>query len=91
MSGQWFHEGCDDSSTAGAGCAGPLTTTQTPMEDVDLVLEQGASSWTLGVADAAGHAEDYAIGWRVRLPDEVMPGRAVLRAGGSKIDIQVEA
>ncbi|MEZ0493118.1 hypothetical protein AB2L28_12825 [Kineococcus sp. TBRC 1896] len=89
MSGQWFHEGCDDTGTGGAGCAGPITTSQSPMKDVDLVLTQEEESWTLGTADAAGQAEHYAIGWEVELPDDVAPGPAVLSAAGTEVMVQV--
>ncbi|WP_337063283.1 hypothetical protein [Kineococcus sp. G2] len=89
MSGRWFHEGCDDTGAAGAGCAGPTTTSQSPMEDVDLVLTQGEASWTLGTADAAGRAEQYAVGWQVRLPEDVAPGPAVLSAAGAEVPVLV--
>lgn len=89
VSGQWFHEGCDDTGAGGAGCAGPITTSQSPMKDVDLVLTQGERSWTLGTADAAGHGEHYAIGWEVPLPEDVAPGPAVLSAAGVEVPVQV--
>ncbi|WP_432537281.1 hypothetical protein [Kineococcus arenarius] len=90
VAGQWFHEGCDDTGVAGAGCAGPVTTSQSPMEDVDLVLEQAGSSWTLGTAGAAGHDEQYAIAWQVRLPEDVAPGPAVLSAAGAEVPVLIE-
>ena len=89
VSGQWFHEGCDDTGVDGVGCAGPITTSQSPMENVDLVLRQGETSWTLDTADAAGHGEHYAIGWEVRLPEDVAPGPAVLSAAGAEVSVQV--
>lgn len=89
VSGQWFHDGCDDTGAGGAGCAGPITTSQSPLQDVDLVLTQGGVPWTLGTADAAGRAERYAIGWEVELPDDVAPGPAVLTAAGTEVAVQV--
>lgn len=59
------------------------------MKDVDLVLTQGEASWTLGTADAAGHAEHYAISWDVSLPEDVAPGPAVLSAAGAEVPVQV--
>jgi len=88
VAGQWFRNGCDDTSSGGAGCAGPSASSESPMREVDLVLEQGGSSWTLGTADAAGRGEGYAIAWQVELPPEVVAGPAVVSAAG--VDVPVE-
>lgn len=89
VAGEWFREGCDDTSAAGAGCAGPPASSESSMREVDLVLEQGGSSWTLGTADAAGRGERYAISWQVDLPSEVVAGPAVVSAGGVGIPVEV--
>lgn len=87
MAGQWFREGCDDGG-GGAGCAGPLTSTEEPMEDVDLVLRQGGASWVLGTADA--HGDRYDTSWEFDVPDDVTAGPAVLSAGGVDLPVQVD-
>ncbi|WP_380162739.1 hypothetical protein [Kineococcus sp. R86509] len=89
VAGQWFHDGCNDTHAAGAGCAGPQESPESPMQDVDLVLEQGGRSWTLGEADAAGRDESYAIGWQVDLPAEVAAGPAVLSAAGVEVALEI--
>ena len=87
VSGVGFADGCDDTG-GGLGCQGPPPVV--PMRDVDLVLEQGGSTWTLGTADAAGPQEGFAVGWRVRLPADVAPGPAVLRARTAEREVLVE-
>lgn len=86
VSGQWFREGCDDGG-GGAGCAGPLTSTEEPMEEVDLVLRQGGASWVLGTADA--HGDRYDTSWEFDVPDDVTAGPAVLSAGGVDLPVDV--
>jgi hypothetical protein len=89
VSGTWFHDGCDDTGTT-SGCSGPSPSTpEPPMRAVVLELTQGRSVWTLGIADAAGRDQDFAISWAVRLPADVRPGPAVLKATLSE-ELEVE-
>ena len=87
VSGVWFHTGCDDTGQ-GAGCSAPAST-EAPMRGVDLVLEQGDASWTLGRQDAAPRADRYAITWTAQVPPDVRPGPATLRAGSSELPVEV--
>ena len=87
MSGLWFHSGCDDTSQNG-GCSAP-TPTEAPLDDVALVLRQGASTWTLDTQDAASGADRYAVTWHARLPAEAAPGPAVLRAGTASLPLDI--
>lgn len=80
--GEWFHTGCDDTSASGPGCAGPRSSsTQQPMTGVQLSLESGSSTRQLGVADAGGAADRYAVRYEVVVPVDVRPGPATLRVG----------
>ena len=89
VSGEWFHEGCNDTGTA-AGCSGPSPAkAEPPMRDVILTLAQGSSSWTLGIADAAGPDQNYTINWAVRLPVEVEPGPAVLSTPSTQVAVEI--
>lgn len=87
VSGAWFHTGCDDTGQ-GAGCSAPEST-EAPMRDVDLVLEQGDASWTLGTQDAASREERYAVSWTGQVPLDVRPGPAVLRAGDGELAVEI--
>jgi hypothetical protein len=89
VSGRWFHEGCDDTGQ-GSGCTAPVPSEESPLRDVDLVLEQGGSSWELGTADAASREEQYAVTWQVRVPDGAQPGSATLRAGTASLPVELE-
>jgi hypothetical protein len=87
VSGEWFHEGCNDTGTS-AGCSGPSPAkAEPPMRDVILTLVQGSSSWALGTADAAG--QNYTISWAVRLPVGVEPGPAVLSTPSTQVTIEI--
>lgn len=86
VDGEWFHEGCDDGG--GAGCS--ATSTESPMQDVDVVLEQNGTSWTLATVDASGRSENYAIHWSGPLPDGVVAGPATVTAdGGEPVEVVV--
>ncbi len=87
VSGVGFHTGCDDTGQ-GAGCSAPAST-EAPMRDVELVLQQGDRSWTLGTQDAAPRDERYAIIWTGQVPPEARPGPATLRAGSSGLPVQI--
>ncbi|NIZ90282.1 hypothetical protein [Kineococcus rubinsiae] len=89
VAGQWFRDGCDDTSAGGAGCAGPPASSERPLRGVDLVLEQGFSSWMLGTADAAGRGEGYSIAWEVDLPPGAVPGPAVVSAAGVEVAVEI--
>ena len=89
VSGEWFHEGCDDTGTS-AGCSGPApAASEPPMREVTLTLTQGGSSWKLGTADAAGPDQNYAISWVVQLPEDVEPGPAVLTTPSSELTVEI--
>jgi hypothetical protein len=78
VAGSSFVDGCEDS--------------ENPMRNVGLVLRQGARDWDLGVQDA-GSAEEHALGriaWRVRVPEGVRPGRAILVAGSAELPVSLE-
>jgi len=87
VSGIWFHTGCDDTGQ-GAGCSAPAST-EAPMRDVDLVLEQGGSSWTLGAQDASSRRDRYAVTWETQVPRDAQPGPATLRAGFGELPVEV--
>jgi len=87
VSGVWFHTGCDDTGQ-GAGCSAPAST-EAPMRDVDLVLQQGDASWILGTQNAASRADRYAITWTTQVPTGVRPGPATLRAGLSQLPVEI--
>lgn len=59
------------------------------MRDVDLVLEQGNASWTLGTRDAASREDRYAMTWTVQVPPKARPGLATLRAGLSELPVEI--
>ncbi|MEJ5868497.1 hypothetical protein WDV85_12200 [Pseudokineococcus sp. 5B2Z-1] len=87
VSGVWFRTGCDDTGQ-GAGCSAPAST-EAPMRDVDLVLEQGDRSWTLGTQDASSREDRYAISWTGHVPPGARPGPATLRAGSSALPVHI--
>ena len=89
VSGVYFRTGCEDSSQAG-GCAVPVDS-EAPMRDVDLVLEQGGSSWVLGTQSASSREESYAITWAVQVPADAQPGPATLRAGDDELRVEISA
>ena len=88
VSGVWFHTGCDDTGQ-GAGCS--ATSTEEPMRDVDLVLEQGGVSWVLGTRSASSREDRYTLSWAVQVPADAQPGPATLRAGGAELPVTVSA
>ena len=57
-----------------------------PMRRVELVLHQHGRSWTLGTADASRQGR---IGWDVRLPAGLRPGRARLTAATSRTPVTI--
>lgn len=87
VSGVWFHTGCDDTGQ-GSGCSAPAST-EAPMRNVDLVLEQGDASWLLGTQDAASRQDRYAITWIAQVPPGAQPGPATLRAGVNDLLVEI--
>ncbi|WP_129336805.1 hypothetical protein [Cellulomonas endophytica] len=94
--GEPFMDRCADTSSTvtGPGCSGPEPPSRPdvgepqPETDIPLVLEQGDRSWELGTADADA---DFTVSWQVRLPGEVTPGPATLRAGTAELPVVVAA
>lgn len=75
----------DTYSTTQGGCGGqptPLPPRPSPVavEDVSLVLEQGARRWRLGTGDSS--APEYVITYAVDLPADLTRGVATLRLQG---------
>ena len=91
VSGVYFHTGCEDTSQAGGCAARASVDREAPMRDVDLVLEQGSSSWDLGTRSASSREESYAITWAVQVPADAQPGPATLRAGGDELPVEISA
>jgi len=62
-----------------------------PMGHVTLLLRQGSKEWTLGVRDAGGLPDETfgTVTWRVPIPEDVQPGRAVLVAGTVDLRVRV--
>lgn len=89
VDGTYFHEGCADAVETTA-CSGPRATDpESPSRHVQLLLVQGDRSWRLGVADAGDTATQYAIRWRVAVPDDVSLGAARLVAGTATAPLEV--
>jgi len=64
---------------------------ESPMEHVTLLLRQGSKEWSLGVENA-GWLPDETFGtitWRVSIPEDVRPGRAVLVADSAELEVRV--
>ncbi|WP_459643916.1 hypothetical protein [Kineococcus sp. NUM-3379] len=59
------------------------------MREVELVLEQGGRAWPLGTADAEGAEDASRTTWPVRLPEDLVPGPALLRAGSADETIRI--
>ncbi len=93
IEGRAFVEGCND--TAGVrtgGCSAPQQQqrrAEAPSRAVPLTLTQNGRSWTLGTADAAGAAEQYAARWTVQLPVDVVPGDATLTSCGASLPVEI--
>lgn len=66
-----------------AGCRAPSTR---PLDDVALVLEQGRRTVPLDRQDADAQGR---VRFSARLPDDLAPGPAVLRASGAELTITV--
>lgn len=94
VTGTWFRDGCNDTSSVGTtGCGGPVVSqgeTETPMRDVVLLLTQGNGRWPLGTTDATGRADSFAIAFDVGLPTDLQPGAAVLMVGPVPVQLQVD-
>lgn len=86
VSGVWFHTGCDDAGEV-TGCS--ATSSEAPMRDVDLVLEQGAKLWVIGTESAAARDDQYAVLWSAAIPADVQQGPAILRAGGAELPVTI--
>lgn len=70
---------CQDTYSSTPGCAAPApdpATSIVPIQDPELVLTQGARSWTL--AAAVPVAPDLTAQVEVQLPRDVRPGAATL-------------
>lgn len=83
VEGRAFVDGCRDtmSCTGFLGCSSCEWNDPppTPMTDVELRLEQGGRSWSLGTADARSADDEVGwVTWQVTLPDDVRRGRARL-------------
>jgi hypothetical protein len=88
VSGIWFGTGCEDTGTT--GCSVPVTVDrEAPMRDVDLVLEQGSSTWVLGTQNASDEEDSYRITWAVKVPADAQAGPATLRAGGAELPVEI--
>ncbi len=91
VTGEGFFLGCDDTGQ-GAGCGAPPSE-QSPLDDVDLFLEQGRTSVVLGTADAADRDGRYAVTWQVTVPraapDGFRPGPARLRAASAVREVEL--
>lgn len=85
VSGVWFHTGCDDGGQGGCAAA----SSEAPMLDEDLVLQQGDSSWVLGTASASSRDDSYAITWEAEVPLDAQAGLATLRAGGVELPVEI--
>ncbi len=87
VQGRAFARGCNDTGGADVfGCDNTPREVEAPMTGVTLRLQQDGRSWSLGTRDA-GTAEEERLGqvtWRVRLPADVAPGRALLVARGAE-------
>lgn len=78
--------GCQDSASCEVGCGADTCEYDdpppTPMEGVELKLEQDGQTWRLDIADA-GTAKDDRLGWvswSFEVPSEARPGPAKLLA-----------
>lgn len=87
VAGEWFREGCDDTGQR-SGCGAPPRE-EAPLEDVELVLEQGTTTAVLGTGDATDRDERYAVAWPVEVPDGFRQGPAVLRAASAVLDVEL--
>lgn len=88
IEGIGFFTGCAD-VFEDDGCGAPRAADpQKPRQDVPLELVQGGTTWPLGTADATG-ADSYATTWEARVPDQVRPGSAELRAGTATLAVLV--
>lgn len=85
VTGAHFQRGCDDTGHGKPGC-GARPSGTSPRRGVDLVLEQGTTTATVGTADATA---TYEIVWQVRPPAGFGVGPAVLRAGGAALPVQL--
>jgi hypothetical protein len=89
VDGRYFHSGCADAIEL-TSCSGPRASDpESPSRHVELRLVQGDRSWRLGEADAGDATTQYAIRWRVTVPDDVSPGAAQLVAGTATASIEV--
>lgn len=82
VTGEFFLDGCDDTGGQDVifGCEEEREV-ETPMAGVELLLRQRGREWSLGTADADARGR---IGWDVRVPDGLRPGRARLLTEGSQ-------
>ena len=90
VSGLFFRDGCDDHGSVSGGCT-PVEhrEVETPLLDVPLVLEQDGRSWVLDTADASGDDDGFAVRWQGRVPPDVVPGPALLRAATTTLPVEV--
>lgn len=80
VQGHFFFDGCQDTVTCtewlGCSACRPDDPAPHPYEDVALRLEQGGTTWDLGVTDDASGETT----WTVRVPVGANPGPATLVA-----------
>jgi hypothetical protein len=90
VTGELFHSGCADTYSTGAGCSGSPARPddpEAPLSDVRLTLHQRSTSWVIARGDATG--PHYSISWTGRLPLDVKPGPADLRAGSASLAVSI--
>jgi hypothetical protein len=96
VEGRHFVEGCEDEPQQDSvlGCsAGESESEETPMTSVRLTLVQGDRKWSLGTADAGTGEERADRGhttWEIRLPKDVVTGRATLVAGTARLPVVLD-
>lgn len=91
VSGAWFRSGCDDTGRPAAGCGvgSGQRSTEAPLTQVQLVLQQGRSRWVIDTRDAAGRADQYTLTWQGRIPKAVRPGPAELTADVATLPVLI--
>ena len=88
ITGEWYANGCDDTSTTGLGCNAPERETPEPMTEVPITLSQGGDrTWDLGTVDASG--DRFAVNWSGTVPEDVAQGPATLTVGPTSIAVEI--
>lgn len=91
VTGEWFRSGCDDTGASAVGCStgSGQRSTEAPLTEVQLVLRQGQSRWTIDTRDAAGRSDRYAVAWQGRIPKAARPGPAELMANTAILPVLI--